>query len=532
MQKTSHHTIRRTLFQWSLLLSGAILIIFGILFSSFLYHSEKSNAYAVLKEKNRALNYFVKGYFVKLYNDVEFLSQNKKIIHAPQLDNKDLQEVLALYHALEMADSDINYIYSGYQDGSLIINNYKPPEGFDSRVRPWYVAALKNNPEITKGIPYQDIKSRNWLVSISRVLLDEQKKVTGVLAIDCSLDTVERLITRPDTTYRSSKNFIVKPNGEVLICHQKKFLGRKISEIFDEPIVLNFTPGHFIHKVETATKLAYYSCIDRVGWTVITMIDKDEIIRPIIVNILISTGIIGFLAFTLGWITSTLFSRWLVAPLIQLKKDINRAISGSLDSDSDYKYPNNEIGIMASDIKKLTETELYNKNKELQLANQQLEQLSSTDRLTQLYNRRKIEEEFSREINRSRRYQHPFVIMLFDIDFFKKINDTYGHPAGDAVLKDIARLMQKTLRSTDIISRWGGEEFLVLLPELKLDDAIILAEKLRAIVANHRFSINSQVTISIGLYEFQETDSIDQMISKVDQKLYEAKKAGRNRIAY
>ncbi|MCK5201219.1 MAG: GGDEF domain-containing protein, partial [Spirochaetales bacterium] len=177
-------------------------------------------------------------------------------------------------------------------------------------------------------------------------------------------------------------------------------------------------------------------------------------------------------------------------------------------------------------------SELYDKNIELQTINKKLELLSTTDQLTKLFNRHKMNSELEKEWKRTMRYRNEFSIIMFDIDWFKKINDTYGHPAGDSVLEELSLLTRKTLRSTDIISRWGGEEFLVLCPEIKLDRARALAVKLCSAVENHRVTVGVAITISVGLCEFGREKNLEDLIKKVDEKLYDAKHQGRNTVVY
>ena len=194
------------------------------------------------------------------------------------------------------------------------------------------------------------------------------------------------------------------------------------------------------------------------------------------------------------------------------------------------KYPKNEIGTIATDIEQLTESELYDKNIELQTINKKLELLSTTDQLTKLFNRHKMNSELEKEWKRTMRYRNEFSIIMFDIDWFKKINDTYGHQAGDSVLEEISKLTKKILRSTDVVSRWGGEEFLVLCPETSLNAAQVLAIKLCSAIERYQFAVNVTVTISAGVCEFAMQKNIEELIKKVDEKLYEAKRQGRNTV--
>jgi diguanylate cyclase (GGDEF)-like protein/PAS domain S-box-containing protein len=158
-----------------------------------------------------------------------------------------------------------------------------------------------------------------------------------------------------------------------------------------------------------------------------------------------------------------------------------------------------------------------------------LRELSVTDVLTGLYNRLKFNEEIEREINRSKRYKLPLALIMFDIDHFKNINDTYGHQIGDNVLKEVSNLVREIIRTSDILARWGGEEFMILCPHTKNQDMKILAERLRKKIEEYPFSHGDKVTISVGasIYSHSE-DNADELLKRVDKALYEAKKNGRN----
>lgn len=152
------------------------------------------------------------------------------------------------------------------------------------------------------------------------------------------------------------------------------------------------------------------------------------------------------------------------------------------------------------------------------------------DQLTGLCNRAHIEEALRMEINRCSRYAHPLTILLFDIDHFKSINDTYGHDVGDQVLRELSLRTQNKLRSVDLIGRWGGEEFLVILAETDKDNAMIVAEGVRRAVESGDYGLDRPVTVSIGVACFHEHDLPDTLVKRADLALYEAKHGGRNRV--
>jgi diguanylate cyclase (GGDEF)-like protein len=165
---------------------------------------------------------------------------------------------------------------------------------------------------------------------------------------------------------------------------------------------------------------------------------------------------------------------------------------------------------------------------------EEIYRLMTVDGLTELHNKRYFNEAIEREASRARRYQRTFSLVLFDIDHFKHINDTYGHLAGDAVLRQLGALVRNRVRSDDVPSRTGGEEFAVILPEVSRDGALQLAEKLRGAVEASVFKFEGTqmpVTISMGVAEWAPAIADPQELVKVaDERLYEAKRTGRNRV--
>lgn len=163
--------------------------------------------------------------------------------------------------------------------------------------------------------------------------------------------------------------------------------------------------------------------------------------------------------------------------------------------------------------------------------NQLLKNLSQTDSLSGLYNRRFINQKLQEEISKFKRYKTPFSILLIDVDFFKRINDLYGHDKGDLIIKEISSLIQKNIRNTDICARWGGEEFLILTPNSDLKAALTLANSLREFIEKNDFKMEKDgVTISIGVSTYNENITQEKLIKLADNALYKAKGNGRNRV--
>ncbi len=157
-------------------------------------------------------------------------------------------------------------------------------------------------------------------------------------------------------------------------------------------------------------------------------------------------------------------------------------------------------------------------------------EMSLTDHLTGLKNRRALEDILSMEMEIARRYNRPLSFALIDVDFFKKINDNYGHDVGDEVLKKLARILKSELRSPDVVGRWGGEEFALIIPETNIEGAKVLCERLRKRVEETTFDKVGKVTVSIGVTQFKKEDTMQSFIKRADDALYEAKERGRNRV--
>jgi len=162
-----------------------------------------------------------------------------------------------------------------------------------------------------------------------------------------------------------------------------------------------------------------------------------------------------------------------------------------------------------------------------------LVQMAKVDGLTGVFNRRYLDIRLQEELERSKRHGNPLSILMIDIDHFKAINDTHGHLCGDFTLRKISELLQSTVRSSDILGRYGGEEFCCVLPETPLEQAVIFAERCREQVGTHLFTCSDRpasVTISIGVTGQTRADSLETIVKRADDALYEAKRTGRNRV--
>ncbi len=266
--------------------------------------------------------------------------------------------------------------------------------------------------------------------------------------------------------------------------------------------------------------------VPRTTWSVIADIPQAsafaEITRlrntTVILTLVLLVGV-GSLAYALALL--------IVRPLGRLSRAADRVAGGDL-----------EVEVPVAGGGELSQlTQVFNDMvRRLRQGREELERLSVTDELTGLANRRRLAAELEREWKRSERHKRLFVVIMMDVDRFKHFNDTYGHPAGDGVLRRLADVLREVVREVDTAARYGGEEFTVILPETPAAEGARVAERIRARMAEERFSPNGTgdavgVTLSIGFAVFPaDADSPETLISTADQALYRAKEGGRNRV--
>jgi len=226
--------------------------------------------------------------------------------------------------------------------------------------------------------------------------------------------------------------------------------------------------------------------------------------------------------------------------ITNLRKDgkkyvVNSTVIPILDIDGDiveYIAIRHDVTEFEETKEQLSTLNMAMKNKVDELYNMtaSLEEEASIDSLTGAFNRSKFEKFFGYEIEKSQVNKNTLSMIILDIDHFKLVNDTYGHHVGDEVLKELSAVVAKNLKRVDIFARWGGEEFVILLPGTTVEGAKVLAEKLRKLIEETKFSVAGKLTSSFGIGLHNKQESKEDFFQRVDQLLYQAKKAGRNRV--
>lgn len=223
----------------------------------------------------------------------------------------------------------------------------------------------------------------------------------------------------------------------------------------------------------------------------------------------------------------------------QKREILNRWISIKYEKGTDYTMVYKVVGFFSFIIffglffmqkQQTLKRKLQDANEKLEIAYAELEQVAVTDKLTQLFNRHKLDKTLQSEKNRADRYDQMFGIMILDIDHFKVINDTYGHHVGDVVLQEFAAILVNNSRESDIIGRWGGEEFLIIVPQGDFDSMNYFAHNLKNKIQSHLFVSSYKITTSIGITVYRKYESLQTTLSRADEALYVAKNSGRNLV--
>lgn len=239
------------------------------------------------------------------------------------------------------------------------------------------------------------------------------------------------------------------------------------------------------------------------------------------------------------WLKLNRSTRMIPILMLTSKAEVQDRVSGLEAGAEDYlskPYSEMELNarIFALLRTKALQDELSETNARLQELLADVEMLARTDPLTKLYNRRHIQECVDREIKSAWRYGSPLCLLMIDIDRFKEINDGHGHRCGDSVLAEISCIIRDSVREVDIVGRWGGEEFVVVLPRCAKQDAEQLANRILHAVAHNEFSAvpDAKVTVSIGVASIPEqaADNSDALLDAADRAMYMAKKEGRNKV--
>jgi diguanylate cyclase (GGDEF)-like protein len=372
------------------------------------------------------------------------------------------------------------------------------------------------------GDAYRDDALGKDVVVFAVPIYQTRGRLVGALTAKLDLAAVHHLLRR-FAAGTSGRVYLITTAGQPLVsseAEREDLMQRHLDSAFtrrlleQEGLPLELT-GFRSDRVLAAAKR-----VPHVEWAVLVQAPAAEAFRQVTrlrnVTILLVAALlvgVGLLAYVLGLL--------ITRPLDRLTRGAAQVAGGDLDVDLPV-VGGGELGYV---------TEVFNDMvARLRDSRRELERLSITDDLTGLYNRRYVMEALGNEVRRSRRLEHPFTLLMLDVDHFKEYNDAYGHLAGDAALQRVSAILKESTRDVDCAARYGGEEFVVVLPETEGKGATETAQRIQARLARDAL-VGGKLTVSVGVAQFPaDGESPDELLAGADAALYQAKREGRNRV--
>lgn len=446
----------------------------------------------------------------------------------------------------------------------------------------YYLADAQHDPQrnVVWTDAYLDPAGQGWMTS-AVVPIYHDNRLEGVSGLDVTIDVFVRTVLDLKLPWPASKLLLDK-SGMIMSMSEEAetLLGLKelkdhtyttaIATTVAKPVEFNLhnlknsqlreqlgaiIDGKQISGTSTVTiddhrYLLRYDTIAETGWRLMTVVDEESILAPIhklkTLSIRIGLTAIGILIlfYALFFLYLLFKSRALASRIARPIQFLSRMTSdvgtstpiqtqdsiGILEIDTLSGNFNTMIQTLSERSEQLVQSRV---REELRLKERDmLTRLATSDALTGLANRRKAEELMLSEAHRAERHHETFGLILLDIDFFKNVNDTHGHAAGDEVLREFARLLLDTVRNTDVVTRWGGEEFVVICINVQAQELRLICEKIRMRIAAHVFPTGGRVTVSSGASLYVAGDTPDDVMVRADQALYDAKNEGRNCCRY
>lgn len=441
---------------------------------------------------------------------------------------KSVREKLADYEELMVVNTNGRVIATSADH----FNALRLPPDWQKRVK-------EDTPIISEA--HTDTALNKTVVLIAVPVRDQHGRFIGALAVKLNVRAMEEIVKR-SVAGKTGHVFVISRDGTVVASSRsssselvKLTLPFNLSRPMpDEEVVLEeYTDPHgrrVIGTLRPATDME---------WGIVAQIEREEVYAQTRrIQVLTITICVGLLL-TIG-LTAYFLGLTIVRPLDRLTDGAAKVSAGDLDVElsvvghSEVRYLTDVFNTMVARLRKDRE-ELARINVTLTDKNEELRTLSITDSLTGLYNRRHFMEALTKEIARAGRLMHPLSVMMIDVDHFKKYNDASGHQAGDALLKKIASMFKNSLRNIDSAGRYGGDEFIILLPDVGSTGALEVANRLREkMTAETAASENEKappVSLSIGVAEFPgHGETPEALIAGADGALYHAKRSGRNRV--
>lgn len=483
------------------------------------------------KERNYDLRIFSSSYIIT-ENYTRYLEELDKRAGQPVEGQVYYKNIVTYLTSVKDQFEYFSRLFVFDNGGQLVAASGKEVKESPVTLSPDEIKQMKNDGFFKGEVYFKGQNKAPFMLIGAPLISDKFDKNIGVLAIEVQL--LELVPLLQSSIFKTKADSRVSASL-VRISDGRQFLTIEESATDSDPVsvsqdILNLIgESSSIHEFRDHNDLhvvGIVTLLKDLNWGLIISENHEAVYAKLIssrnrniIIVLLFALIIGLAAYH--------FSTRIITPLTTLTNGAMRVAGGDLDVRLPI-YINDELGLT---------TKVFNEMVvELHQSHDKLKELATTDTLTNLSNRKRIMEVLTSYFDQYRRYATPFSILMIDIDFFKNINDTHGHLAGDAVLKQVAKIFLKSLRNVDYTGRYGGEEFLVVLPETNGEEACKSGERIREATKNHIFLHEKQalrISVSIGVATADDGDKdVDSLIGRADDALYQAKDSGRNQVVY
>jgi len=480
----------------------------------------------ILKDNEKLYSAYI-GFYDDHFYEVIKLDINdelRKKYHA-SVDDKWLE--------IEILGNGLKTI-SLYDASFQITSTIKESTKYKPTKRPWYKISTKTN-NVTNTGPYdfsnEEVRGLTYAKKI---------KNGNIFAVDVLIDDYSEIL-KSKKINSTLESYIFMKDGTIIASSSKdEKIFEHLNEIIKkEPIQENFQSIVTINDEKYIYNISVIDNGYKVKEYLLSYVLLAEMETPYLekfVKMDQALVLLMLALFPLIWYFSSVVAKPIILLAGESQKVKNREFDKVVpihSTVSEVEQLSKSIGSMAQSISEYQldlEQKVANRTKELEEKNKELEILSITDKLTNTYNRIKLDQTIEQEMERASRYNTKFGIVVIDIDYFKEVNDTHGHQVGDTVLIEFANILKANTRRTDIVGRWGGEEFIIIAPEANLQEMYTLSEILRDKIDTNVFSVINHKTASFGVATFEQNETAEELINRADEALYKAKENGRNRV--
>ncbi|MEB1809619.1 MAG: sensor domain-containing diguanylate cyclase [Bacillaceae bacterium] len=517
MKTLFNRKLKLTTLLISLITTSVLLTTVILLFAS--YQSEKRSLidthlslnYSKSEKISRSVDSLFKSMKISLQEISYFLSNN------PQMTDEEIQEHLELLKKSSRYFNSLAWI-----DETGVIQNIAPISVGLKGEAVTGVTKEVVDAKVPMLTPPYIAPSGRMLVLLSEPFFDSEGNYKGIIGGTVYLqepNVLNEILGNDIIESNGSYYYVVGPKGKILFHPDMNRIG---DEVRENKVVSKLLQGEsgkeYVVNTKGVSMYAAYNYIPEISWGVVQQTpvsSVNELLKNHIQNLILTI----LVPFILILVISLTFARRLAKPFIELADLVNQlGTERGVRVTVPKSHWNREADLLTQSVKIAIEA--------VQQNNQKLVEEAMTDTLTELPNRRKFNEVMTRLVNDGQL----FSLVILDIDHFKSINDKHGHLQGDEVLKDLTKTVQSLIRKQDQFFRFGGEEFILLLPDTTSKEAFIVAEKIRTRLENTTTPVGTPITVSLGISEFPlHTNSLDELFLFADKALYQSKTSGRNR---